>query len=85
MAILDWFKEIPLSAVLKERITDLEKKVLMLEKENAALKEKNSKLNLKFEQSEEQRRNLEKQIIEIQNNPLKLTQTWKPSDPIAGY
>ena len=85
MAILDLFKEIPLSAILKERLIDLEKKSLGLEKENAVLKGKVSELALKLEQSEEQKRNLKKQIIEIQNNPLELTQTWKPSDPIAGY
>ena len=60
MAILDWFKEIPLSAILKKRLIDLEKKSLSLEKENAALKRKVSELALKLEQSEEQRRNLEK-------------------------
>jgi ribosomal protein L37AE/L43A len=99
MAILDWFKEIPLSAVLKERLIDLEKKLVALEKENAALKEENATLKLKLEGSEQQRRALEEQakqkLIEPHNsNPLgyycdhcgsqKLKRIGSRSDPTFG-
>ena len=51
MAILDWIKEVPLSAVYKERLVDsekqisaLEKKVSMLETENIELKSRLSRV-----------------------------------------
>ena len=58
MGIIDLLKDVPLSAVLKEKIT-------ALETENKSLKSENSVLNGKLAQSEEQRRALEKQIVEI--------------------
>jgi hypothetical protein len=49
--------------------------LFIFEKENAALKEKNSELTFKLEQSEQQRRTLEEQVIQKQtqfhnSNPL---------------
>ena len=63
MAILDWFKEIPLSAVLKE-------KLIGLENENASLKSENAVLKISLSQEQEKRRTLEEQIMEEHNNPL---------------
>jgi hypothetical protein len=57
MSILDLLKEVPLSAVLKEKIA-------ALEAENKALKAENAVLKEKLAQSEEQRRALEKKIAE---------------------
>lgn len=45
--ITDLLKEIPLSAVLKERLVETEKNMAALEKENAALKHENSVLAAK--------------------------------------
>lgn len=70
MAILDLIKEIPLSAVYKERLTDFEKQFSEFQSENMVLKEQISDLQLQLEQSEEHRRTLENQIVEIQSNPL---------------
>ena len=42
MAILDWLKEIPLSAVYKERLFDSVKQVSLLEAENVSLKKGDS-------------------------------------------
>lgn len=42
--ITDILKEVPLSAVLKERLTQAEAQVTDLEKENASLKTENEKL-----------------------------------------
>ena len=55
MAILDWIKEIPLSAVYKERLVDSEKQVLALEREVIELK-------TRLSECQENRRALEKQI-----------------------
>ncbi len=49
MAILDWLKEIPLSAIYKERLVDSEKQIALLEKENAALKQENTVLKARLE------------------------------------
>ena len=57
MAILDWFKEIPLSAILKEKLTSLEN-------ENAALKAENATQKILLEQCQEQRRALEEQVFD---------------------
>jgi hypothetical protein len=92
MGILDLLKDIPLSAVLREKIIDIET-------ENKALKAENAILKVKLEESEQQRRALEKQIeqklLESHNsNPLgyvcdhcgsaKLTRTRSDLDPIFG-
>ena len=64
MGLIDLLKDVPLSAVLKE-------KILTLEAENKSLKAENSVLNEKLSQSEEQRWALEKQIVEINHkSPL---------------
>jgi predicted RNase H-like nuclease (RuvC/YqgF family) len=89
MAIMDWFKEIPLSAILKEKLTDLEKENISLKNKVTELEVKVSQfeseivvLNASISDLQEQRRALDKQIIEIQNNPLKFdkkTGTWLSS------
>ncbi|MEQ1557778.1 MAG: hypothetical protein ABL933_02405 [Methyloglobulus sp.] len=63
MAILDWIKEIPLSAVYKERLVDSEKQITALEKENTALKQENSELKSRLEKLEKDRRALEKKVV----------------------
>ena len=68
MSILDLLKEVPLSAVLKEKIATLETENKSLKSEIAIIKEKLS-------QSEQQRRTLEEQVIQKQtqfhnSNPL---------------
>lgn len=55
MGILDLLKEVPLSAVLRE-------KIIALETENKSLKEENTILKSKLDDSEQQRRALENQI-----------------------
>jgi regulator of replication initiation timing len=57
--ILDMLREIPLSAVLKERLVDkeaeiaaLKSKIAILEEENAALKAENAELKTKLQQIE---------------------------------
>ena len=65
MAILDLIKEIPLSAVYKERLVEFEKQFLVLERKVIDLETEKLHLNSKLEQSEQDRRTLEKQIIEI--------------------
>lgn len=55
MGILDLLKEVPLSAVLRE-------KIISLESENKSLKEENTVLKAKLEESEQQRRTLEQQV-----------------------
>jgi cell division protein FtsB len=50
--ITDILKEIPLSAVLRERLADQEIKMATLEAENAALKSENTVLKSKFESSQ---------------------------------
>ncbi len=42
--ITDILKDIPLSAVLRERITDLESKMTTMQQENTSLKDENHKL-----------------------------------------
>lgn len=79
MAILDWFKEIPLSAVLKEKLTDLEKEISSLKTKVSNLEAENTLLKTKLEDSEKKRRTLEEQITEEHNNPLTFddkTGTW---------
>jgi len=60
MGIVDLLKDIPLSAVLKE-------KILSLESENGALKSENSILKIQLNQTEEKIRNLEKQLSHNSN------------------
>jgi predicted RNA-binding Zn-ribbon protein involved in translation (DUF1610 family) len=95
MAILDWFKKIPLSAGLKKRLVDFEQKVLALEKENSSLKAENAELKMKLSQAEDQRRAHEKQITEIQSSTSsgyvcdhcgspQLTQIGNRPDPAFG-
>jgi len=57
MGIIDLLKDIPLSAVLRE-------KIIGLESENAILRSENESLKVQLNQSEEKRRALEKQIVE---------------------
>lgn len=79
MAILDWFKEIPLSAVLKEKLTDLEKENGSLKIKVSSLEAENSILKTNLDDSEKQRRALEEQTIKEHNNPLTFdekTGTW---------
>jgi uncharacterized protein with PIN domain len=45
-AILDLLKDIPLSAVIKERLIQAEAKIATLEKENAILKDENRNLKV---------------------------------------
>ncbi len=52
MAILDWLKEVPLSAVYKELLIDSENKIRALEQENIALK---AEIVILKEQVEQQR------------------------------
>jgi len=63
--ITDILKEIPLSAVLKERLAEAELKMATLEKdnailkdENAALKQKNTALNADLQQAKQEIANL---------------------------
>jgi len=92
MSILDLLKEVPLSAVLKEKIATLETENKSLKSEIAIIKEKLS-------QSEQQRRTLEEQVIQKQtqfhnSNPLgyvcdhcgcqKLKRTGNRPDPTFG-
>lgn len=77
MAILDWVKELPLSAVLKERLVDSEKQVSALEHKSIDLEAKvlgleQDKLELasRLQQSEQNRRALEKRIVEIHSITL---------------
>lgn len=62
MAILDWIKEIPLSAIYKERLVESEKQILALERQIATLQQEDSDLAARLEQSEQNRRALEEQI-----------------------
>ena len=62
MAILDWIKEVPLSAVYKERLVDSEKQISALEKKVSMLETENIELKSRLSQCEENRRALEKQI-----------------------
>jgi len=95
MGILDLLKEIPLSAVLKEKLTDFEKENISLKKKVSDLETENSVLKGKLEQSENQRRALEKQIMEVQSNTssgyvcdhcgsTKLRRTGNRPDPTFG-
>ncbi|MGD0650025.1 MAG: hypothetical protein ABSA97_02620 [Verrucomicrobiia bacterium] len=49
--ITDILKEVPLSAVLKERLTDAESKMAILEKENAHLKAENQNLRVDLQKA----------------------------------
>jgi len=62
MAILDWIKEIPLSAVYKERLVDSEKQISLLVNKVSILETENIELKSRLSQCEENRRALEKQI-----------------------
>jgi hypothetical protein len=56
--ITDILKEIPLSAVLKERLTEAEAKMAALEKENAVLKAENQNLRVDLQKAQEEIRTL---------------------------
>ena len=49
MGMLDWLKEVPLSAVYKERLAITEKQIVSLERENATLKQELSVLKAENE------------------------------------
>lgn len=51
MAILDWLKEVPLSAVLRERLVDSESKIAVLEQEIVELKAEKAELCLQLEEA----------------------------------
>ena len=67
MAILDWIKEVPISAIYKERLADSVKQVSLLETENVSLKKEVSELKARLSQLEEDRRTLDKEIMEIKH------------------
>ena len=52
--ITDILKEIPLSAVLRERLTDAEAKMATLEKENATLKTENQNLRVDLKKAQDE-------------------------------
>jgi predicted nuclease with TOPRIM domain len=52
--ITDILKEIPLSAVLRERLADAETKMATLEKENATLKTENQNLRADLKKAHEE-------------------------------
>jgi septal ring factor EnvC (AmiA/AmiB activator) len=64
--ITDILKEIPLSAVLRERLADQEIKMATLEAENAALKSENTVLKSKFESSQKDNEELRRKIKEYE-------------------
>ncbi len=81
MAILDWLKEAPLSAIYKERLTESIQQVSSLEEQVLSLNQENMELKTRLTECEDNRRALEKQIIEKEthNNSLnfdKKTGTW---------
>jgi cell division protein FtsL len=72
VAILDWVKEVPLSAVYKERLVDSEKQVSVLEQKSLdleakvlVLEQEKVELASRLQQSEHTRRALDKKIAEI--------------------
>lgn len=64
MAILDWIKEIPLSAVYKERLADSERQIAALEQKILILEREKIELHARLEESEQDRRALKEQIIQ---------------------
>jgi regulator of replication initiation timing len=58
--ITDILKEIPLSAVLKERLTEAEAKMAALEKENAVLNTENQNLRVDLQQARDEIERLKK-------------------------
>jgi len=52
--ITDILKEIPLSAVLRERLTDAEAKMATLEKENTSLKTENQNLRVDLKKAQDE-------------------------------
>ena len=75
MSIVDAVANIPTNANLTIKIKDAESQISVLHLENEALKSSS-------QEKDEKIRTLEKQIIEIQNNPLTFddkTGTWQSS------
>lgn len=68
--ITDILKEIPLSAVLREKIVGLETKMSVLESENLVLTKDNEKLKFENRQQGEKIQTLENLISTYHNNPL---------------
>ncbi|MCX6922917.1 MAG: hypothetical protein NT154_06865, partial [Verrucomicrobia bacterium] len=68
--------EIPLSAVLKERLTEAETKMAALEKENAILKMENQNLRVDFTKAQEE--------IGRLKQPQKLQSAWGSGPRIPG-
>jgi septal ring factor EnvC (AmiA/AmiB activator) len=87
MAILNWLKEVPLSAVYKERLVESEKQISALEKKVADFKAENSSLKAQLEHSEDQRRTLEEQVSEKRKQELEeernFVRSYEP--PPMGY
>lgn len=67
--ITDILKEIPLSAVLREKIVALETKMSVLESENLVLKKELEKSKLTIDQQSEKIQTLEK-LISTHDNPF---------------
>jgi cell division protein FtsB len=76
--ITDILKEIPLSAVLKERLTDAEAKMAVLERENAVLKAENAVLKAQNE-------DLRLQLIKAQEEIEQLTKPDENSPRFSGF
>jgi len=60
--ITDMLAEVPLSAVLKERLIESEKKIAILETEKAHLKTENANLQERLKKAEEKIRVLEERV-----------------------
>lgn len=65
--ITDLLKDVPLSAVIREKLIDAEKKIFILENENSALKEENKKLKISLNKKDEEIDRLNK-IIDVKND-----------------
>ena len=59
--ITDILKEIPLSAVLKERLADADTKMAALERENASLKTENKSLRIDLKTAQDEIERLKQQ------------------------
>ena len=74
--IAEILKEIPLSAVLKERLTEAETKMAALEKEHTTLKAENAALRADLEKAQEE--------IGRLKQPQKLQAAWGSQPRIPG-
>jgi septal ring factor EnvC (AmiA/AmiB activator) len=74
--ITDILKEIPLSAVLRERLADAETKMAALEHENARLKSENENLRVDLNR-------VQAQVASLQQQP-KLSSAWGSNPRVKG-